>query len=108
MPSEREELAKLLFECDRWIWDTATESERAPYLARADRLLPYIQQRVAEGKLEAATEAMRISGEAVDAAVMAERERCAKIAEYEPRVWDANAPDPQHRIAAAIRSGEGK
>mgnify|MGYP001563698368 CR=1 FL=1 len=31
-------------------------------------------------------------------------EAAAKIAEAEPRVWDTNAPDPQHRIASAIRS----
>lgn len=30
-------------------------------------------------------------------------EEAAKVAESEPRVWDADAPDPQHRIAAAIR-----
>jgi hypothetical protein len=33
-----------------------------------------------------------------------ERETCAKLAEAEPRVWDTNAPDPQRRIAAAIRA----
>jgi hypothetical protein len=32
-----------------------------------------------------------------------ERERCAKIAEDEPRVWEINAPDPQTRIAKKIR-----
>lgn len=40
-----------------------------------------------------------------------ERERCALVALNEPRVWDLDAPDPQHRIAAAIRAlnteGEG-
>jgi hypothetical protein len=33
-----------------------------------------------------------------------EREECAKVAESEPRVWDADAPDPQQRIAAKIRA----
>lgn len=33
-----------------------------------------------------------------------EREECAKVAESEPRSWDANAPSPQHRIATAIRA----
>ena len=32
-----------------------------------------------------------------------EREACAKVAESTPRTWDTNAPDPQHRIASAIR-----
>ena len=27
----------------------------------------------------------------------------AEAAEAEPRVWDINAPDPQHRIAAKLR-----
>ena len=36
--------------------------------------------------------------------ILAEREACAKVAEAEPRVWDTNAPDPQRRIAAAIRA----
>ena len=30
-------------------------------------------------------------------------EEAAKVAESEPRVWDADAPDPRHRIAATIR-----
>lgn len=34
-------------------------------------------------------------------------ERAAQIAESEPRVWDVNAPDPQQRIAAKIRSLKG-
>ena len=36
--------------------------------------------------------------------VAVEREACAKVAESEPRVWDANALPPQKRIAAAIRA----
>jgi hypothetical protein len=31
-------------------------------------------------------------------------EEAAKVAQSEPRVWDLNAPDPQHRIATAIRT----
>ena len=38
----------------------------------------------------------------------AEREACAEIAEQMPRVWDERAPDPQHRIAAAIRNRSNK
>lgn len=39
----------------------------------------------------------------------AEREACAQAALSEPRVWDDGAPDPQHRIAAAIRArGDAK
>lgn len=41
---------------------------------------------------------------ACDKAVLAEREACAQIAEAEPRVWDADAPPPQQRIAAKIRA----
>lgn len=37
-------------------------------------------------------------------AIFAERERCARIAENEPRVRDADAGDPQHRIADKIRN----
>ncbi len=40
---------------------------------------------------------------AIDAAVAEEREACAVVAEGMPPVWDVHAPDPQHRIAAAIR-----
>jgi len=36
-------------------------------------------------------------------AMTREREICAQLAENEPRRLDANAPDPQTRIAAAIR-----
>lgn len=47
--------------------------------------------------------------EQVAAAVNEAIERCAQEAEREPRVWGANAPDPQHRIAARIRAlGAGK
>lgn len=31
-------------------------------------------------------------------------EAAAKVAESEPRVWETDAPDPQHRIAAKIRA----
>jgi hypothetical protein len=41
---------------------------------------------------------------AVREAVKAEREACANVAESEPRSWDFDAPDPQKRIASAIRA----
>lgn len=42
--------------------------------------------------------------DAIRHAVAAEREACAKIAQSMPRSWKSNAPDPQTRIAEAIRA----
>ena len=86
----------------------AAERNRADALAATAAALRDVVTTDAETKEEFVGRVRAVLGEDPDArvlgAVLAERERCAKVAEAEPRVWDMYAPAPQTRIAAAIRA----